>query len=116
MALQLFGKSILAKAKLGMGGPVGIIVGTAVIDVGSKIIRDYIAKTGQAPQLVDIADRTVIRNLPLHGDVNIRDLGGFAFTFKEIFKLVKGGKPNLMNIALNVITKSVTKNQTLVSP
>ena len=116
MALQIFAKSIIKKASLGMTGPVGIVVGTVVIDIGSKLIRDQIAKTGKAPQLIDIADRRVFANLPLHGDVNVRDLAGFSFTFRELFKLVRGGKPNLVNIAINLITKSVTKNQTLVSP
>ena len=93
------------KAKLGLGGPLGIVAGTIVIEIASQQLEKFV------PQTEVVLQRQIIPNAPFLGEVDVRDAGVLGFSIKELLKLVKGGKPRIVNIIANYGTKVLLRSQ-----
>ena len=107
MALQQLLKpaSLLSKAKLGIGGIPGVIVGTIAIELVSQQIE------ARVPQSQQILQRQITSDAPFLGSVDVRDAGTLAFSIKELLKLVRKGKPNIKTILVNYGTKVILRQQ-----
>ena len=95
----------MSKAKLGIGGPLGIVAGTVVIEIASQQLERFV------PQTEPVLSRQIIPNAPFLGAVDVRDLGTLGFTVRELLRLVKGGKPKIVNIIANYGTKVLLRSQ-----
>ena len=97
--------SLLNKAKLGIGGPLGVVAGTIAIELVSQQIE------AKAPQTQQVLQRQIVGNVPFLGAVDVRDVGTLGFTIRELLKLVRKGKPNIKVILANFGTKVILRNQ-----
>ena len=102
--VNLLPKSILSKARLGMGGIAGAVVQTAVLEFGTQALEKFV------PQVRQITDATIIKSSPFLGNVDVRDAIVLAPSVKEVTKLAGKGKPNFKAILGNYGTKIVLRN------
>lgn len=108
MGLSLAPLSILNKAKFGVGGVLGIVVGTVVIE----FVTQFLERSAPA-SVQNFLDSGIINNVPFLGRVDVRDLMVLGFSIKQILGLIlrRGGKFNIMNFVANFGTKVVLRQQ-----
>jgi hypothetical protein len=105
--------SLLNKAKLGMGGIPGMIVGTVVLEFVSKFAEDFARK--QFPSITKYTDSTLVSNAPFLGSVDGRDAVVLAPSILKLVSAVRGGlkSSSLIQAAVGYGTKVVMRQSGL---